>query len=95
MTPITPVLIAPAATPLLWPVGELEERVYARDQEAYQTLPGIASKAGRVTTRWRLSIAERLRVLWTGNLYLQQLTFNRPLQPLKPSVDEPSVEDCI
>ncbi len=38
-----------------------------------------------------LSWRERLKLLLTGNLYLQQLAFHRPLQPQLPSVDKPEL----
>jgi hypothetical protein len=74
--------------------------VIAKEQPEYRTLPALVSSGRisgrvRVTTRWRLSLGERFRILWTGNLYLQVLTFGDPLQPLKPSVDEPSVAECM
>ncbi len=38
---------------------------------------------GTVTTRWHLSLKERLLIAMGGSLWLQVLTFNRPLQPVK------------
>lgn len=60
--------------------------VYAKDQPEYLPLPAHRSKEGEVTTCWELSFLERLKVLWTGRVYLTQLTFNEPLQPVRMSV---------
>jgi hypothetical protein len=68
-----------------------DEVVYAKNQPEYRPLPAIKCADGTVISRWRLTWRERLRVLFKGNLYLQQLTFNAPLQPQLPSVDEPKL----
>ena len=61
--------------------------VYAEDQPEYQNLPCHRAKDGTVTSCWSLSFKERLKVLFTGVLFLRVLTFNKPLQPLLMSVD--------
>jgi len=63
--------------------------VYAKNQPEYLPLPSHKSINGRVTSCWGLNIKERLIVLFTGKIFLQVLTFNNPLQPLKISVDNP------
>lgn len=63
--------------------------VYAENQPEYLPLPSHKSDDGRVTSCWGLSFLERLRVTLTGRIYLQVLTFNNPLQPLKMSVSNP------
>jgi len=68
----------------LWGVAEV---VYAKDQPQYLPLPALRFLDGVVVTRWVLSWKERLRVLLTGSVYLSQLTFNSPLQPVKLSTD--------
>lgn len=76
---------------------DLPEVVFAKDQPEYLQLPAIVSNdtSGRVTTRWRLGWKERLRLLFSGNLYVQVLTFHKSLQPIKLMVDCPPVEDCL
>lgn len=82
------------------PCGSFDEIVYAKDQPPYLPLPvvRIRDTGGLVISRWHLSLMERLRVLFTGNLFLSQLTFNQPLQPIKPTTtfgedfDEPRGE---
>lgn len=83
MTPMSPVLDRN-------PHG-LTEIVFAKDQPEYRQLPAIRLDDGTVITRWRLTWRERLRVLWTGSIWLDILTFNRPLQPLRPSVEHPQL----
>lgn len=55
--------------------------VYAKDQPEYLPLPAHKSDDGCVTTCWRLTLLGRFRVLLTGEIWLQTLTFNAPLQP--------------
>lgn len=57
--------------------------VYAKDQPEYLPLPAHRSEDGCVSTCWRLSWCERLRLLLSGKIFLSVLTFNKPLQPLK------------
>ena len=84
MTPMTPVLPSQ-------PLTREHEMMFAKDQPEYQPLPAIRTTDGQVITHWRLSFRERLRVLFTGSLFLRQLTFNEPLQPQSPSVIEPQL----
>lgn len=65
------------------------EVVYAKDQPEYLPLPAHRTEDGCVTTRWKLTWQERLRVLFMGNIYLQLLTFNTPLQPVMLSTTVP------
>ena len=62
---------------------------YAENQPEYLPLPAHKSDDGRVTSCWGLSFFERLRVALTGRIYLQILTFNKPLQPLKMLTNRP------
>lgn len=53
--------------------------VYAENQPEYQPLPCIRLKEnGQVTSCWRLSWRERLRVLFTGRIWCSELMFNNP-----------------
>jgi hypothetical protein len=66
----------------------------AKDQPEYKPLPvyrpGHAENPlGVATSCWHLSWAERLRLLYTGRLWLNQITFWQPLQPQRPSLIEP------
>jgi hypothetical protein len=57
--------------------------VFAKDQPEYQPLPAFRNDGGmgEVTSCWRLSFRERLRILFTGNLWVSLATFGRPLTP--------------
>ena len=62
---------------------------FAENQPEYLPLPAHKTSDGIITSCWKLSFLERLRVALTGKLYLRILTFNQPLQPLKMSVNNP------
>jgi len=62
---------------------------YAESQPEYLTLPVHKTDGGRVTSCWKLSFFERVRVALAGKIYLQVMTFNQPLQPLRMSVSNP------
>lgn len=64
----------------------------AKDQPEYLTLPAWIEPnfPGRVVSCWSLSWKERIRVLFTGRLWLSQLTFGENLQPQLPSVEKPA-----
>ena len=63
--------------------------VYAEDQDEYLSLPVHKSNDGIVTSCWKLSLRERVKILLFGKLYLQMLTFNNPLQPVRLDVCNP------
>lgn len=67
----------------------LKLRLYAKDQPEYIPLPARSDESGRLVVGWKLSWTERIALLLRGRLYLQVLTFNRPLQPLKLTADAP------
>ena len=62
------------------------EVIYAKDQPQYRQLPAIRYEDGTVITRWRCAWSDRIRILFSGNIYLKVLTFNSPLQPVMLSV---------
>lgn len=61
--------------------------VFAKDQPEYQPLPAyrIDSPKGEVVSCWKLSFRERLRLLFTGKLWIQLLSFNQALTPQYPT----------
>jgi hypothetical protein len=71
-----------AITPIV-PGFDLPVTVYAENQPEYLQLPSYKADDGMVITRWKLTLRERLRLLWRGDLWLYVLTFNRSLQPVK------------
>ncbi len=66
--------------------------VIAKDQPQYRPLPAHrihGDPNGQITFCWALTWRERLKVLWTGKLWHQVLTFNEPLQPQLLAVNKP------
>ena len=69
----------------------------SKEQPQYITLPALISHdpSGVVTTRWRLTWIERLRVLLSGNLWVQMMCFHRPTTPVKVLTRQPAVWECL
>lgn len=68
--------------------------VIAKTQPQYNALPAHRSyndPEGRVTCCWELSFKERLKILVSGKLWHQILTFNEPLQPQLLMVEKPEM----
>lgn len=85
MIPATPVLLSSKA----------KEVLYAKDQPQYIPLPSVRSSDGyMITSRWRLSWCDRLRVLLFGSMWLHVLTYGGAPQPIKLVCAEPSLGDC-
>lgn len=61
--------------------------IFAKDQPEYQPLPAIRLQDGTVISCWQFTDDEIEAVLKTKCLFLKQLTFNQPLQPILPMVD--------
>lgn len=66
---------------------------YAKDQPEYQPLPVMMKSItnsdhvnGEVVSCWKLTWKEKLQILFTGKIWLSVWTFNKALQPLRPSV---------
>lgn len=68
-----------------------QNSVFAESQPEYLALPVFKDTDGEVISCWQLSVLERLKLLFTGKLWLSILTFNKPLQPQLPSVDKPDI----
>lgn len=68
--------------------------VYAKDQPQYLPLPAlkIDSPRGEVISCWKMTFRERLKVLFTGKIWLSMWSFNKPLTPCLLTTD---VEDLI
>ena len=63
--------------------------IYAKDQDDYLSLQVHKTDDGIVTSCWKMNWKERLKVLFSGKVYLQILTFNQQLQPQKMTVENP------
>ena len=59
----------------------------AKNQKEYKTLYAFQNELVTVTC-YRLSFRERIKLLFTGMLWLGQMNFREPLQPQLPSVDK-------
>ena len=66
--------------------------IYAKDQPEYLPLPVHKTDGGTVTSCWKLSLFERIQVLFGGTIWLRVLTFNQPLQPMKLLIKGPFSE---
>jgi len=63
---------------------------FAKDQPEYLPLPAYlydADGRGCATTCWELDDDDLRRVLTTRRIWVQQLTFGRPLQPLRVATE--------
>ncbi len=69
--------------------------VIAKDQPEYNPLPAhqFKDETGRIACCWQLSIADRIRLLLTGKIWHQILTFNMPLQPQLITVEKPEMNN--
>ncbi len=56
---------------------------YAENQPEYLPLPAFkdAGEMGQVISCWQLSLKERLRILFTGKLWVSLAMFGKPLTP--------------
>ncbi len=70
---------------------EGHNKVYAKDQKEYLPLPVYEDEiqGGRVFHCWQLSFKERIKILFTGKLWINVLNFGQKLQPIKPMIDSP------
>ena len=69
--------------------------VYAENQEQYLSLPVYKhnDEWGSVSACWSLSLKERLKVLFTGRIYITLLAFGQPLTPHRMDVSSPVPAD--
>ncbi len=72
--------------------------ILAKDQPQYQPLPYrlveetcVPYGDYRFVTCWRLSFWQRLRILFSGHIWLGQLTFGRGFQPQLPGLKQSDV----
>jgi len=81
MKPVSPVI----------PGHSLPELPFGKNQPEYRVLPAWAAsnREGLVVSRWELTWKERLKALFGGSIWLQQLTFKKPLQPIVLSAEPP------
>lgn len=70
-----------------------QNTVYAKDQPEYQPLPAlkIEGPEGHVVSCWKMTFLERLKVLFTGRVWLSLMSFNKPLTPSYMAVNRKEV----
>lgn len=77
-------------------IAEFAEQtvVIAKDQPQYIPLPAhrFGDEEGRIACCWKLTFWERIRVLFSGKIWHQILTFNGPLQPQLLTVEKPAMK---
>lgn len=56
--------------------------VFGEGQPEYQPLPALRMPDGEVITCWEISDDELKLIQETKRIYLKQLTFNNPIQPV-------------
>lgn len=64
--------------------------VFAKDQPEYRPLPAMrdGSKEGQVVSCWQLSFKERIKILFTGKMWMSLMMFGKPLTPSILSVNK-------
>ena len=67
--------------------------VFSGDQPEYGSLPAlrIEGTEGYVVSCWEMSLKERVKVLFTGKVWLSLMSFNKPLTPSYMSVNRKDV----
>lgn len=61
---------------------------FAKNQPEYIPLPAWTD-GNQVVSGWSLSLRERFRLLFSGVLWIRQVTYGQPLQPLRPQTLSP------
>lgn len=69
--------------------------VYAENQPEYLPLPVHKTGSGEVISCWKLTLWERIKVLFTGCVWYDVLTFNQPLQPQLPMIEKPDFSKTV
>jgi len=64
--------------------------IFAKDQTQYIPLPAYRDPGpdGTIISCWKLTLKERIKILFTGKLWLSLLMFGKPLTPQRPSVNK-------
>jgi len=66
--------------------------VFGKDQPEYLPLPArILPEQGEVVTCWEVPDEDLAEIIRTGRIWLSQLTFGHPLQPLRLQAFKPEV----
>ena len=63
--------------------------VLGKNQPEYLPLPAFFDQEGTMVTAWEMTEEERNEFLRTGRIYLTQLTFGKPFQPVRLDIHCP------
>lgn len=66
--------------------------VFGEGKDAYEPLPAWKNKQGQVVTCWELTDEEIQQLIQSKKIYLMQLTFNQPLQPVSLHSENPILD---
>lgn len=71
-----------------------QNAVFGKDQKEYNPLPAHVHQdtRGTITSCWKLNLRERIKILFTGKVWHQILTFGAPFPPQLLSTDKPEME---
>ena len=60
-----------------------QNTIFAKDQPEYQPLPALKMNTieGQVISCWKLSFKERMKLLFTGKVWMSLMMFGNPLTP--------------
>ena len=65
--------------------------VFGKDQPEYLPLPAHKDENGVVLTCWKLTPEDIQQIQETGVIWLEMLTFNEPLQPVRLDTQKPDI----
>ena len=65
--------------------------IFGKDQPEYKPLPAFVDENRIVVTCYKMSLQERLKVIFTGKVWLSIMAFNGELQPQKMEVNKSEV----
>ena len=65
--------------------------VFAKNQPPYMPLPAYRDdeQGGRIFHCWSLSFVERIKIFFSGKLWIRVLTFKKRPQPIRPMIENP------
>lgn len=71
--------------------------VYAKNQEPYLPLPVFTHRDSWqcVSSCWDMTFIERLKVIFTGKVWVTMPTFGKPLTPVKLQIEKPDFEAAL
>jgi hypothetical protein len=65
--------------------------VLGKGQPEYLPLPAHRNASGMVTTCWKLTLAQRVRLLFSGTVWMETLTCGHPFQPQMLTLQKPDL----